>query len=141
MDYFLVAKQKIKPFSQEELPMSNDTQLSLVFPGFSGKKVRADFSGGVITSDSGLLFLSTLEKKVEIIKKLTRCLFDNRHQSYIDHTYRDMLSQRIYQIAAGYEDCNDSTTLRKDPVLKTICKRLPFSDDDFASQRATTPLD
>lgn len=121
--------------------MKEDNQLALNFPGFSGKKVRADFSGGTVTSDSGLLFLSFIEKKTGIISNLTGCLFDNRHQSYIDHTYREMLSQRIYQIAAGYEDCNDSTELRKDPVIKTICKRLPFSDDDLASQPTLSRLE
>lgn len=121
--------------------MNNNTQLSLTFPGFSDKKVITDFSGGTVTSDSGLLFLSILEKKAGIIKKLSSCLYDNRHQSYIDHTHWEMLSQRIYQIAAGYEDCNDSTELRKDPVIKTLCKRHPFSDEDLASQPTLSRLE
>ena len=121
--------------------MTNNTQLSLQFPGFSNKKVIADFSGGSVSSDSGLLLFSVLEKKCGFIKKLTGCLFDSRHQSYIDHTHREMLSQRIYQIAAGYEDCNDSTELRKDPVIKTICKRLPLSGEDLASQPTLSRLE
>jgi len=121
--------------------MSHNTQLPFKFPGFSDKKVTADFSGGTVTSDSGLLFLSTVEKKTSLLKKLTDCLFDRRHQGYIDHTHREMLAQRIYQIAAGYEDCNDSAELRKDPVIKTICKRLPFSDEDLASQPTLSRLE
>jgi len=132
---------KKEPPSQKKLPVSHDTQLPLKFPGFSDKKVIADFSGGTVTSDGGLLFLSTVEKRISIIKKLSGCLFDNRHQSYIDDTHREMLSQRIYQIATGYEDCNDSTELRKDPVIKTICNRLPFSDEDLASQPTLSRLE
>jgi hypothetical protein len=53
---------------------------------------------------------------------------------YVEHALAELLRQRIYGIALGYEDCNDATTLRRDPVFKTCCGRDPFSDDHLASQ-------
>ena len=59
---------------------------------------------------------------------------DRRHQSYIDHTYTDLIKQRVFQIACGYEDANDSNDLRSDPALKAACDRLPLTGADLASQ-------
>lgn len=58
-------------------------------------------------------------------------LSDRRHPSYVDHTYTDLIRQRVFQIACGYEDANDSNDLRSDPGLKTACGRLPLSGADL----------
>jgi len=121
--------------------MEEDIQLKLDFPGFCGKLVQADFTGGSVTSDGGILFLRELDKGLGVIDRFASCLLDTRHQSYVDHSYKEMLAQRIFQIALGYEDCNDSTTLREDPGLKTACERLPFSDDPLASQPTLSRLE
>lgn len=121
--------------------MEEDTQLKLNFPGFRGKRIQADFTGGAVTSDGGVLFLRKLDKRLGVIDRYSSCLFDLRHQSYVDHSYKEMLAQRIFQIALGYEDCNDSATLREDPGFKTACDRLPFTDESLASQPTLSRLE
>ena len=91
--------------------MEEDMQLRLDFPGFRKKLVQADFAGGAVTSDGGVLFLRQVDKHLGVIDRYSSCLFDARHQSYVDHSYKEMLTQRVFQIALGYEDCNDSATL------------------------------
>lgn len=121
--------------------MGKDKQLSLVFQGYSGKKLEADFDGGNVTSDGGVLFLRAVESKVKIIDRMVRCLQDNRHQSYIDHSIKDILRQRVFQIGCGYEDANDCDELRCDPGFKSACERLPETGADLASQPTMTRLE
>ena len=121
--------------------MKNDTQLPLQFQGYSGKKLEADFDGGTVTSDGGVLFLRAVEARIGIIRKYSDSLQDTRCQGKIDHTIPDMLGQRIYQIACGYEDGNDCNELRSDPGFKTACERLPESDPDLASQPTMSRLE
>jgi len=110
------------------------TKQMLIFTDISNKKVNVDFNGGEITSDTGLLFLREIEKRTDIIKKLSQIIKDKRHQSYTIHDIYTLLRQRIFQIASGYEDGNDCDNLRTDPSLKFSCDRLPISGSDLASQ-------
>ena len=87
-------------------------QTALSFASVSGKKLVADFDGGMTTSDGGVLLLRELEPKVGIIDRIVESLWDRRHQSYVDHSYSDLIKQRVFQIACGYEDANDSNDLR-----------------------------
>jgi hypothetical protein len=121
--------------------MEKDTQYSLPFASVSGKKVAADFDGGSVSSDGGVLFLREVERQVGVIRRVVEALRDTRHQSYIDHSYEDLVRQRVLQIACGYEDANDCDDLRHDPALKTACERLPFSGDDLASQPTMSRLE
>jgi len=65
---------------------------------------------------------------------LAKCIHDPRRSSSITHQTTALLTQRIFQIACGYEDGNDSNSLRKDPALKMALSLLPESDHDLASQ-------
>lgn len=121
--------------------MKENTQLSLFFDNISGKKVIADFEGGDVTTDSGVLLLRCVEKRTGIIKRLCKAINDKRHQSYVEHELYNLLLQRIYQIACGYPDANDSDELRTDPGFKCACDRLPFSDADLASQPTMSRLE
>ncbi len=85
-----------------------------------GKRVEPFYSGNDISSDGGLLLLRELEKQTGIISDMRKCITDDRDQRYIDHSLKQLLSQRIYQIAAGYEDANDCDELRGDSIFK-IC--------------------
>jgi len=105
--------------------MREDTQLSLEFKMISGKRVTADFSGGEVTSDAGVLVLSEVTDKIGIIDQLAEAIVDNRHQSYIRHDTATLLTQRILQIACGYEDADDADDQRTDPGFKAACDRLP----------------
>ena len=100
----------------------------------NGKSVRVDFEGGELTSDAGLLLLKGAEQEVGIIESLSDIIVDQRDQRYVQHTIQDMMTQRVGQIAAGYEDANDCNELRGDPILKILADRNPETDNDLASQ-------
>jgi len=114
--------------------MTQDTQMVLPFARLSGKNLQADFDGGMLSSDGGVLFFREIEAQVGIIRRYAAALDDPRDPRYTDHSYEELLSQRIFQIACGYEDANDCNTLRHDPAFKAACGRLPLSDDPLASQ-------
>ena len=107
--------------------MTQNTKQMMIFKDISHKKVVADFNGGDVSSDGGLLFLREIESKVKIIKRITDVLKDKRHQGYVKHNVNQLLTQRVFQVAAGYEDANDSDTLKDDPILKIVCDRLTGS--------------
>ena len=62
------------------------------------------------------------------------CISESRDRRYVRHDLLKLIRQRVLQIVAGYEDCNDADTLRSDPMLKTVCDQLPESDPDLATQ-------
>ncbi len=117
------------------------SQITLSFANISGKMIEADFDGGTTTSDGGALLLRQAEARTGIVDRIVAAMSDRRHQSYIDHTYTDLIRQRVFQIACGYEDANDSDDLRCDPGLKTACDRLPLTGDDLASQPTMSRLE
>jgi hypothetical protein len=121
--------------------MTENTQLELEFPSVVGKKVTADFEGGVVTSDAGLLLLREVEQNVGIIRRFTDCITDNRDQRYVDHQIRELMTQRVMQIACGYEDADDSDTLRFDPTMKMACERAPISGEVLGSQPTMSRLE
>ena len=82
--------------------MEQNKQLSLQFASISGKKVTADFTGGDVTSDFGVLALREVADKIGIIEQLAQAIHDERHQSYVKHELVELLMQRIFQIICGY---------------------------------------
>jgi hypothetical protein len=114
--------------------MQENTKQMILFKEISRKKVIADFNGGEVSSDAGLLFLREVESKLGIIHHVAEVLRDQRHPGYISHSLVDLITQRVFQIASGYEDANDSDDLRNDPIMKMACNKLPLSDSPLASQ-------
>lgn len=93
-----------------------------------GKQVVSfDFLGEDISSDGGVLLLKKIESKAHIIKDLARMIPDKRDQGSITYTYRSMLEQRVFQMALGYQDCNDATYLRNDPMMRVALGAGPCS--------------
>ena len=117
--------------------MEENKQLSFEFKAISGKRVTADFTGGAVTSDAGVLVMRETANRIGIIEQLAGAVHDKRHKSYVKHEMNELLTQRIFQIICGYEDANDANDLRIDPGFKASCGRLP-SDDDLASQPTIT---
>jgi hypothetical protein len=107
-------------------------QLSFGFLGV--KEVVGEFSGGNLSSDGGLMLVAEADRALGLTSALAQCLSDPRDPTKVIHGLDEMLAQRVYQIACGYEDCNDADDLRHDPVLKTSIGRRPESDPDLASQ-------
>ncbi|WP_229505915.1 transposase, partial [Massilia genomosp. 1] len=115
----------------------NSTPEQLRFASIPAHSVRADFAGGGLSSDLGPVLLRGVDLQIGLTKRLAAALPDRRHQSYVDHSYHDILTQRIYQIGCGYEDGNDSNSLRHDPMFKLGAARLPFDDDGALASGAT----
>jgi hypothetical protein len=111
------------------------------FPFAGARKVRVVFDAEPISSDGGALLLRQVDRRVGLLDAMSAELPDRRDPRYVEHTLVELLRQRVYGIALGYEDCNDATTLRRDPVLKTCCDRDPFSDRDLASQPTLSRLE
>lgn len=103
--------------------MTNCNSKPIRFSSIKSKKVEAHFSGGDITSDGGLLLLRQVDKKYGLTRALAKTIQDPRHPGYISHSIEHMLRQRVFAIAAGYEDINDHDTLAKDPCLQLAVGR------------------
>jgi len=121
--------------------MTQDTQIVLPFARLAGKNLQADFDGGTLSSDGGVLFFREIEAQIGIIRRFAEALDDPRDARYTDHSYEEMLSQRIFQIACGYDDANDCTALRHDPAFKAACGRLPIVGAPLASQPSMSRLE
>lgn len=111
-----------------------------LFP-IQGKNIELSFNGDRISSDGGLLLLRELDSQLNILTSASNCIRDERDQRYTDHTIKELLTQRVFQIAAGYEDCNDCNDLREDMIFKMCAGRLPQSDNDLASQPTMSRLE
>src|ERR1051325_9018278 len=89
---------------------------SLLFQDLGKRKVVADFSGGTLSSDGGVLLLRQADANLGLTMALAQCFEDRREQLYVDHSVQQLLAQRMYGIALGYEDINDHDELRLDPL-------------------------
>lgn len=127
--------KNIKNTNTKNDEAKNISQASLFsLSPLSKKPVEVSFTAEKISTDGGLLLLNEVEKNIGIIKAIAGCIKDERHQSYVQHSIMSILSQRIYQIAAGYEDTNDCDTLKGDAVLKMCSGQLPETGSTLASQ-------
>ena len=116
---------------------------ALPLPGLSridGKELVARFDGGRLSSDGGLLVLREIERRLSIADRLAACIEDPRDPDSTVHTLADIIRFRLLMIAAGYEDGNDATGLRIDPLFKLALERLP-SDRDLCSQSTISRLE
>src|SRR5216683_4248557 len=109
--------------------MTYSSPQQLCFPPAAGQTIRADFEGGALSSDFGALLLRGVDRQIGLTARLATAIHDKRHQSYIDHPLRDLLAQRIYQIASGYADANDANHLRRDPLFKLSVERSPLDPE------------
>jgi hypothetical protein len=104
----------------------------LLFQDLGSRKVVADFSGGTLSSEGGVLLVRQVDGRLGVTASLAQCFNDGRAAGYVDHTVQQLLAQRIYGLVLGYEDLNDHEWLRLDPLLATACdKRDPTGQDRF----------
>jgi hypothetical protein len=92
----------------------------LDFPMLGPRQVLADFDGGDITSDGGALLLRETERLTGVIRQFAACFTDHRNPDLIEHTVAELVAQRVYGLALGYEDLNDHDDLRCDPLLAAV---------------------
>ncbi len=102
----------------------------LLFQDLGRRKVVADFSGGTLSSDGGVLLLRQVDQGLGIARALAHCFADGRDLRYADHAVEELVRQRLYGLALGYEDLNDHDRLRLDPLWAVACeKRDPLGLD------------
>jgi len=115
--------------------MSDDsTTECLLFPGIFLKPVVAQFDQREGSSDGGALLLKAANQHYRLVEELTACLRDERQAGKVDHTLQDLVAQRVFAIACGYPDGNDSARLGSDPIHKLLLGRDPIEGLDLASQ-------
>ncbi len=95
--------------------------------------LEAAFDGGRITSDGGLVWLDRVDSEMALCEAISECVPEWRTRRG-RHSLASLVKQRVFQIASGYEDQNDSNTLREDPLLKAVCSSMPESGENLASQ-------
>ena len=112
------------------MPKCTDGTMEL---GRVGRRViEANFDGGDIGSDGGVLLLRGVDERIGLSRAAAAALGDPRDPTRITHSLRDLLSQRIYGLCCGYEDLNDHDTLRDDLLMQTAVGRVD------ARRRVTT---
>jgi len=96
------------------------TKKSFTFQPLDSRKVLGAFDGGHISSDGGALLLRAVEDCTNIIGQFADCFTDHRAPDRIEHTVKQLVAQRVYGLALGYEDLNDHDDLRNDPLLAVL---------------------
>src|ERR1700689_1943342 len=108
--------------------MTECNQSSFGFEMSGRREIVARFDGGTISSDGGAFLLRQTDKLLNLIPRLGKCFLDGGNQSLVEHSVTEMLSQRIYGLALGYEDVNDHEQLRKDPVFGILAGKEDLNE-------------
>jgi hypothetical protein len=103
--------------------MTECNQSSFGFAGNGKREIVARFDGGTISSDGGAFLLRQTDRHLNLLSRLAECFLDGRNPLLVQHSIEEMLSQRVYGLALGYEDINDHEQLRSDPVLGILAGR------------------
>lgn len=120
--------------------MARELNEQLTFSFWPGGKVNVGFDGGTLTSDAGLLPVRQFDAHVGLTKRVARCLHDPREPGKVQHPNEEMIRQRLFQLIAGYEDCNDAQALRYDPTFAVVAGREDV-DTPLACQATLTRLE
>jgi len=116
-------------------------QKTFEFQTENSRKIAAHFNGGNISSDSGGLLLKQTEQATGIIAQFADCFDDHRDPDLIEHTVKELIAQRVYGLALGYEDLNDHDELRNDPLLAVLVgKEDPTGKDRIRQRDKGKPL-
>lgn len=109
--------------NQKELPMPNRTTEELNFGRLGRRHLHANFEGGDLSSDGGLMLLRQIDARTGLSRMAAKALTDRRAAGRIHHRLRDIVAQRLYGLCCGYEDLNDHDTLRADLLMQTAVGR------------------
>ncbi len=115
--------------------MTECNRQQLEFRGLGRRRVTAKFDGGHLTSDGGGVLLREVDARLGLFERLTQCFADHRNPAAIEHSVKDLISQRIYALALGYEDLNDHTALRADPLLALLVGKRDITGADRRRRR------
>lgn len=108
--------------------MTECSQSQFPFEAHFSRQVVGRFDGSRLTTDGGALLLRQADRKVGLLRRLTACFTDGRQPERIEHSLEEMLAQRIYGLALGYEDLNDHEELRNDPLLAVLAGKREIEE-------------
>jgi hypothetical protein len=111
------------------------SETSIEFQGLGTRQVVGRFDGGQITSDAGGVLLREVERRTGILRRLATCFDDHRDPDRIEHTVLELVSQRVYALALGYEDLNDHDDLRHDSLLAVLVGKTDPGGEDRLQKR------
>lgn len=117
--------------------MTNCTKSFMEFPAVKRRGLEVSFQGGDISSHGGLPLLREIDRRLGLMREVSKCVPDPRHPAFIRHSLESMLKQRVYGLALGYEDLNDHHQLRHDTLLQASVER----DEVLASSPTLCRLD
>lgn len=103
--------------------MTESDQKEIAFTSSKGRKVKARFDGGSVSSDAGMIFVREADKRLRLTPRAAKCIDDPRQVGKVDHSVAQLVQQRVYGLACGYEDANDFETLRNDPLWQALCEK------------------
>jgi len=120
--------------------MTECNQKVFSFAAHFSRRVEAGFTAGQVSSDGGALLLREVERRINLLGRLAGCFGDGRDQDLVEHKLSEMLSQRIYGLALGYEDLNDHEQLRSDPLLGLLSGKRKL-DEPLAGKSTLNRLE
>ncbi|HYQ82811.1 MAG TPA: IS1380 family transposase [Rubrobacter sp.] len=111
------------------------------FQGLTRRTVVASFDGGTLSSDGGVLLLAEVDRRLRLLEQFAACFKDHRNPNLVEHSIEDLVRQRVFGLALGYEDLNDHDELRTDPLLASVVgKADPTGSDRRQEQDRGKPL-
>ncbi len=123
--------------------MTECNQTSFPFEAHFSRRVEARFEGLRMTTDGGALLLRATDKRIGLLRRVAACFQDARDPERVEHELSQMLAQRIYGLALGYEDLNDHEELRRDPLFGMLAgkRRLqePLAGKSTLNRLELTP--
>lgn len=108
--------------------MTECNQTRFAFEGHFSRRVEARFDAAEMTTDGGVLLLRAVDQKIRLLKRVAACFRDGRDPQRIEHALCELLAQRIYALALGYEDVNDHEELRHDPLLAVVAGKRELQE-------------
>jgi len=121
--------------------MTECIQSSFEFSTHERREVVARFDGGTMTSDGGGLLLRETDRRLNLLARFAECFADGRDPARISHSVGEMVSQRVYGLALGYEDVNDHEQLRHDPLLAVLAGKREVGEESLAGKSTLNRLE
>ena len=121
--------------------MTECNQSTFEFAAHFSRQVVARFDGGTITTDSGGLLLRETDRRLNLLPRLAECFLDARNPIFVEHPVQELVSQRVYGLALGYEDLNDHEQLRQDPLLRVLAGKADVEDSPLAGKSTLNRLE
>src|SRR5438477_3610487 len=121
--------------------MTECNQSSFEFADHFSRQVVARFDGGTLTTDGGGLLLRETDRRLNLLPRLAECFLDGRNPIFVEHSVEQLLAQRVYGLALGYEDLNDHEQLRQDPLLRVLSGKADVEDSPLAGKSTLNRLE